>query len=213
MKEEKTKSKKSVIYYVILAVCAALIITATVLTVYFVTRKTETIAENPPVVGPDDPNKPGPDDPDDPDKPSSGDAVKFVVPVEANTYSMAYAEIVHNETVGWWYRHKAIDFNVEKGTDVLAMADGTVTKVSYAKETGNLIVIDHGDGISTSYRFVEPIEGLGVGEKVTKGQKIAEVAEAYGTEAFAGEHLHLEMFLGKDPVDPADYVDIVLEEK
>ena len=110
------------------------------------------------------------------------------------------------------------DGDLQALTDVtLTVGDGDVygivTKVSYAKETGNLIVIDHGDGISTSYRFVEPIEGLGVGEKVTKGQKIGEVAEAYGTEAFAGEHLHLEMFLGKDPVDPADYVDIVLEEK
>lgn len=215
MKEEKAKSKKSVIYYVILAVCAALIITATVLTVYFVTRSSEPAAEKPPIVDPDDPNNPdNPDNPDDPNKPSGGqDAVKFVVPVSTNTYTMAYAEILHNETVGWWYRHKAIDFNVEKGTDVLAMADGTVTEVSYAEETGNLIVIDHGDGLSTSYRFVDPVEGLGVGEKVAKGQKIAEVAEAYGTEAFAGEHLHLEMYLNKNPVDPADYVDIVLEEK
>ncbi len=218
MKEEKTKSKKSVIYYVILAVCALLIITATVLTVYFVTRKTETVAEKPPVVQPDDPKDPDdpadPDDPVNPDKPSSGDDnVKFVSPVSASTYTMAYAEIVHNETVGWWYRHNAIDFNVAKGTDVYAMADGTVTEVSYAEETGNLIVVDHGDGLKTSYRFVEPVEGLGVGEKVTKGQKIAEVAAAYGTEAYAGEHLHLEMYLGKNPVDPADYVDLVLDKK
>ncbi len=215
MKEEKTKSKKSVIYYVILAVCALLIITATVLTVYFVTRSSEPVAENPPVVEPDDPADPDdPAKPDDPNKPSSGeDGVKFVVPVNTTAYTMAYGEILHNETVGWWYRHNAVDFNVAKGTEVLAMADGTVTQVSYAEETGNLIVVDHGDGLKTSYRFVEPIEGLGVGEKVTKGQKIGEVAAAYGTEAFAGEHLHLEMYLGKNPVDPADYVDIVLEEK
>ncbi len=221
MKEEKTKSKKSIIYYVILAVSAVLIITATVLTVYFVTRSSEPALDTPPIVEPDDPSKPGdkddpakPGDKDDPNKPSSGeDGVKFVSPVSSNSYEMAYAEIFHNETVGWWYRHKAIDFKTPKGSEVVAMADGTVKEVSYAEETGNLIVIDHGDGLTTQYRFVEPVAGLGVGEKVTKGQKIAEVADAYGTEAFSGEHLHLEMYLSGKPVDPADYVELVLTEK
>ena len=93
------------------------------------------------------------------------------------------------------------------------MADGTVESVSISKELGNLIVIDHGDGLKTFYRFVEPTEGLAAGQKVTKGQKIGEVAAAYGSEACGGEHLHLEITLGGDYVDPSDYLEPVLEEK
>ena len=49
MKEEKTKSKKTILYSVIVGVCALLLITATVLTVVFATRNTDPVAEIPPV--------------------------------------------------------------------------------------------------------------------------------------------------------------------
>ena len=42
---------------------------------------------------------------------------------------------------------------------------------------------------------------------------IAKVAEAYGTEANDGTHLHLEMTLNGKAVDPTDYIDVTLEEK
>ena len=214
--EEKTntKSKKRIIYYVILAVCALLLIAGIVLTVYFVTQPTNTLVTPPPVDNPDDPSGPSqPNEPDDPSEPSGGDAVRFVTPINCDSYSVVYGEIYENGTLGWWYRHKAIDFTADAGTEVRSMADGTVESVSLSKELGNLIIINHGDGLKTLYRFVEPVETLKEGAKVTKGQKIGEVAEAYGSEAFDGEHLHLEMTLGKDYVDPTDYLQPVLDEK
>ena len=213
MKEEKTKSKKSFIYYLILGICVLLIVTATVLTIYFVTQKNTSTLEGPPV---DDPDKnPDDGDKDDPDKPSDGsDTVKFVVPLSNNNkYTMAYGEIWHNETVDTWYRHYALDFLADAGTEVVAMADGEVLQVSTMEETGNLIVIDHGDGLVTSYRFVEPVKGLGKGDEVKKGDKIGEIAAPYGSEAHVGEHLHLEDTLNDVYVDPGKYIEVVLQEK
>ncbi len=46
-----------------------------------------------------------------------------------------------------------------------------------------------------------------------KGDKIAEVATAYGSEAKDGEHLHLEMEENGKKVDPAKYLDIEYDEK
>ncbi len=231
-KSTNTKSRKRIVYYVIVGVSALLLIAGIVLTVYFVTAGSKPIAEKPPVIEdpddpdePDGPNEPGePDNPDGPDDPtgpnepepgtpSGGESAKFVKPVDSEVYSVVYEQIYNNETLGWWYRHKAIDFDAAAGAEVCAMADGTVESVSYSKETGNLITIDHGDGLKTMYRFVEPLDTLKEGSKVTVGQKIATVAESYGSEAFQGTHLHLEVMLKGDFVDPAEYFAPVLDEK
>ena len=237
--EEKTnnntKSKKRVIYYVIMGICALLLIAGIILTVYFVTEGGKPVVEKPPIDNPDDPNNPenpgGPEDPNDPNdpndpagptdpedpegpnEPSGGEGVKFVKPLDYESYAVVYATIYENKTLGWWYRHKAIDFDAEVGTEVFAMAAGTVETISYSPETGNLIVINHGNDLKTIYRFVEPVDSLKEGQTVTMGQKIGEVAEAYGSEAFHGPHLHLEVMLKGEYVDPADYLEPVLEEK
>ncbi len=218
MKEEKTKSKKKVIYYLIVAVCALLLIAATVLTVYFVTAGSKNVVEKPPVTDPSDPG----DDPSDPNDPSGseptpptgGDAVTFVSPIDCETVDAQFGDIFCNQTMhGWYYHHQGIDFTAPAGTEVKAVAAGKVSYIGPHENLGNLIIVDHDDGVKSYYYFCEPVTGLAVGASVTQGMKIAEVAEAYGFEAFLGPHLHFEMYLEDDLVDPADYFDPVLGEK
>ena len=225
MKEEKTKSKKSIIYSVIVGICALMLIAATVLTVYFATRSTDPVVNLPPVDDTQDPpvddtQDPPVDDTQDPpddsgkDEPSGGDNVAtFCKPIEYEEYSVVYDTIYNNRTLGWWYRHKAIDCAAAAGTSVVSMAKGTVETVSVSKELGNLVVIDHGNGLKSYYRFIEPTDTLKEGASVEMGQKIGTVAESYGSEAADGTHLHLEMELKGDFVDPVDYLEPVLEEK
>jgi len=217
MKEEKAKSKKKLLYYVILGISVLLIAAATVLTVYFVSGRTDDVLDNPSIENPDD-KQPGDETPDDnkpDDKPTGGDAEepKYVAPLASVKYTLAYGEIYTNETVGWIYRHNALDFSAEVGAEVYAMADGEVTEVSYNDKTGNYIVVDHGNGLKSLYRFVEPTKGLGKGATVKKGQVIASVAEAYGSEFKDGPHLHFEVSLNGKAVNPVDYFEAVLEEK
>lgn len=232
-KTENTPKRKKLIYSLILAVCVLLLVTATILTVYFVTTGKQNVLENP--VGgtdepggtlpegpdepggtlPENPDEPGGNLPEDPSQPSGGDdTVKFVSPVAAGVCTVNYDAVYTNMALNGSIRiHKAVDFAAQSGTDVVAVSAGTVQTVSYSNELGNLIVIDHGDGLKSYYRFIEPIEGLKEGAKVECGEKIAEVAEAYGTENKDGEHLHFQLELNAEWVDPADYFDVTYEEK
>lgn len=214
---EITSRKKKLIYSLIASIAILMIATATALTIYFVTKGGDEILDNPPSVeNPDDgeePNKPS--EPEEPDKPSDGDnTVKFVAPLpDGRVCSIEYNAIYSNKTLNRIYRHGGVDFSADVGTDVFAIADGKVTSVSLSEELGNVIAIDHGDGLISYYRFVEPVADLNAGDTVSQGMKIGTVAAAYGTEASDGTHLHLEIELSGKGVDPADYFDVTYEEK
>lgn len=225
MSEETTNTKpkkKRLLYYIVLAVCVLLLIAATVLTVYFLTAGPSETLEGPdegqqgqvPDTGNTGNDKEEENKDPDPVQPSGGeDAVKFVSPIEGVSYTVEYNVIYNNETLGWIYRHKAVDFNAAAGTEVKCMADGIVESISYSEETGNIVLVDHGDGLKTLYRFVEPDSKLKEGASIKKGQTLGVVASAYGIEHKDGEHLHLEIELNGDPVDPTEYLGTVNGEK
>lgn len=233
MKDKETAStpnRKKLIYSILAAVCALLLIAATVLTVYFVTNRPREVLDAPPVDDnpvddtPDDPpvdskpeDPPVDDKPDDPpvdNTPSGGEGkVLFAAPVEGATCTLEYMTVYNNASLDKWYRHCAVDFAAEEGTKVLAMSDGVVAEISLSAELGNLITLEHEGGVKTIYRFVEPTASLKVGDHVTQGQQIGSVAAAYGTEYKDGAHLHLEMKVNGEHVDPMDYIDATLEEK
>lgn len=228
-------SKKKLIYSIIAAVCALLLITATVLTVYFVTTShSNTLLEKPNgdisgnEPGENEPsgNEPGGEEPDNKpgstepggnepggNEPTGGEKTAFIKPVSAEACSLEYNAIYHNTSLDRWYKHLAVDFSAEEGSSVFSMADGVVKTISMEEVLGNYIVIEHEGGVTAIYRFVEPVENLKEGDTVTQGQVIATVAAAYGTEYKDGTHLHLEMKLGNQHVDPMTYIDVTYEEK
>ena len=124
-----------------------------------------------------------------------------------------YGEVYYNETLNKIYRHNAVDFAAAEGEEVACIAEGTVLEVSLSEELGNLVTVDHGDGLVSAYRFVEPKEGLKAGDKVEQGDVLGTVAAPYGTEAHGGAHLHFELSLDGESVDPADHLDLTYEEK
>ena len=219
MKEEKTISRKKVLYYVLIAVSVLLLAAAIVLTVYFTTGAPNDIAETPgdnQGTLPGDDETPGGDEDDDqeePDEPTGGETEQYVLPVAAESCSVEHNAIYANAAIGMYYRHSGVDFAAEAGAEVYAMADGVVKSVSLSEQLGNLITITHDDGLETTYRFVEPVETLDVGDTVAAGEVIAHVAEAYGTESHDGTHLHFEVTLDGEQEDPANYLDLVYEEK
>lgn len=209
---EPTSRKKKLIYTLIASISLLMVIAATVLTIYFVTRPNEGVLDNPPPA--DNPDKPNEQEPDEPTKPSNGDdTVKFVAPLQYESCMVEYNTIYTNHTLNKIYRHRGVDFGAAEGTQVCAIADGKVISVSLSEELGNVITIDHGDGLISYYRFVEPTAGLNAGDTVRQGAPIATVAAAYGTEASDGTHLHLEIELNGKGVDPSEYFDITYEEK
>lgn len=83
--------------------------------------------------------------------------------------------------------HNGIDIAAPTGTDVLAPADGVVSKISWHNGGGNQLHIKHDNGYTTGYAHLSSY-AVKVGDKVKKGQKVAEVGN---TGASTGPHLHL----------------------
>lgn len=100
--------------------------------------------------------------------------------------------------------HKGIDLGAPNGTNILAAGDGVVIVASWWSGYGNTVIIDHGNGYWTLYGHIRN-GGTVVekGDNVKRGQKVAEVGS---TGESTGNHLHFEVRINEDPVDPKPYL-------
>ena len=98
--------------------------------------------------------------------------------------------------------HEGIDVAAPMGAPIVAPASGTVTKVGYENGYGNVLEIDHGNGIVTRYAHCSRID-VRSGQHVTRGQRIAAVGS---TGLATGPHLHYELHINGKVVNPLTYV-------
>lgn len=98
--------------------------------------------------------------------------------------------------------HKGVDFAAPTGTPIYAAAAGTVTSAGYSGKAGNLIIINHGNGLQTYYMHCNKIY-VKAGQQVSKGQNIAAVGT---TGNSTGPHLHFQVMSGGTPVNPLKYL-------
>lgn len=98
--------------------------------------------------------------------------------------------------------HKGLDFAGKKGSDVIAVGIGVVTKVARDPGFGKLIEINHGNGYVTRYGHNEAVL-VKEGERVDQGQTIAKMGSSGRS---TGPHLHFEVLLYGEQVNPATYV-------
>lgn len=102
--------------------------------------------------------------------------------------------------------HRGVDVAAAAGTPVLAPADGTVTVATESYEpspaSGTVIIIDHGDGLTTFYSHLGTLE-VREGQRVTRGSLIAGVGS---TGRSTGPHVHVEVLRDGEHADPADFV-------
>lgn len=97
--------------------------------------------------------------------------------------------------------HDGVDFAVAQGTDVLAVADGTVLEVSYDWQRGIYVMIDCGGGVIAEYRHLEK-HTVSPGDTVSQGDIIAYTGY---TGAATGPHLHFSLIVDGAYVDPMAY--------
>ncbi|MBP1856955.1 murein DD-endopeptidase MepM/ murein hydrolase activator NlpD [Rhizobium herbae] len=98
--------------------------------------------------------------------------------------------------------HAGIDFRAPTGTRILATAPGTVIAAGKTGGYGNLVEIDHGNGITTRYAHLSTIL-VNVGNKVSTGEAIA---RSGSTGRSTGPHLHYEVRLNGEAVDPMRFL-------
>ncbi|MBP5186860.1 MAG: peptidoglycan DD-metalloendopeptidase family protein [Clostridiales bacterium] len=120
-------------------------------------------------------------------------------------YGMRYHPVYHYDKMHW-----GVDLGGSYGNPIVAAADGTVIKVDEPVEGqntgsvnyGNYCVIDHGNGITTCYAHCRDVY-VSVGDKVSAGQTIAECGS---TGTSTGPHLHFEVRVNGQKVDPVPYI-------
>jgi len=105
---------------------------------------------------------------------------------------------------GWrWGRmHQGIDIGVGMGTPIKAAAAGTVIYCGWESGYGNLTVIDHGGNLATAYGHQSSI-AVACGQQVAQGDVIGYVG---CTGHCTGPHLHFEVRIDGNPVDPLGYL-------
>ena len=139
--------------------------------------------------------------------------ISFIMPVEQVSFILDYSDtMVFNETLGRYSSHRAIDFFAEEGTAVVAVYGGKIDSIETTLLSGVTVVIDHGDGLKTTYNSIEIDEDeLFVGKKVEVGEVIGTVSTTNRQEYKSGAHLHFQVTEDGEVIDPSKY--LTLQEK
>jgi len=98
--------------------------------------------------------------------------------------------------------HEGIDFNAETGTPVGAAAAGVVQSAEWHPEFGNVIDIDHGEGLTSRYAHLSKVN-VKPGQLIRRGEVIGAVGS---TGRSTGAHLHFEVRMLGVAQDPAAFL-------
>ena len=98
--------------------------------------------------------------------------------------------------------HPGMDIDGERGSIVVAPANGTVIKSGWQGGYGNMIEIDHGNGLTTRYGHLSRIN-IQVGDTIGRGQEIGLVGS---TGRSTGPHLHFEIRLNDKAINPRRFL-------
>ena len=98
--------------------------------------------------------------------------------------------------------HEGLDFSAATGTPIYAAAGGIVTAAERTPDYGNIVKVDHGSGLETRYAHASKLM-VKVGDRVEKGQIVALVGS---TGRSTGAHLHYEIRLNGNALDPRKYL-------
>lgn len=99
-------------------------------------------------------------------------------------------------------QHDGVDFVAPTGTPIVAAAGGVVVASEWHHEYGNMIDIDHGNGLRTRYAHASKVL-VKVGDLVRPGQLIARVGS---TGRSTGAHLHFEVHVDGTPRNPGSFL-------
>jgi murein DD-endopeptidase MepM/ murein hydrolase activator NlpD len=101
-------------------------------------------------------------------------------------------------------KHFAVDIVVAKDTPIKATADGTVILAEWTTQTGYVIIIDHGNGLISTYKHNASLT-KSQGDLVKSGEVIA--LSGNTGELTTGPHLHFELWNDGYPIDPTTFID------
>ncbi len=139
----------------------------------------------------------------------------FVAPVVGSVSKAFDIDIpVYSLTMNDYRAHTGVDIGAELGSEVVTASNGIVCRIWNDPLMGRCIMVDHGDDIYTTYMNLSVESGaeLEVGTKVSMGQAIGTVGESALIEIAEEPHLHLEMKVNGNYVNPLEYMGVSAEQ-
>jgi murein DD-endopeptidase MepM/ murein hydrolase activator NlpD len=122
-------------------------------------------------------------------------------PVEAAQLGSAFGWRIDPFT-GRSALHTGLDFQADPGAAIVAAAGGVVVTQELHPAYGNMVEVDHGNGLITRYAHASRVF-VKVGDVIKRGQKMAEVGT---TGRSTGPHLHFEVLVQGVPQDPRKFL-------
>lgn len=134
---------------------------------------------------------------------SKGDVdIDFLTPVSGtNTGSYGRRRVFNGQKRR---PHSGMDFAADKGTPIRAPSAGTVIELGDFFFSGNLVYLDHGQGLISMFAHLDEIDVV-LGERVEKGQVVGKVG---ATGRVTGPHLHWSLGLNGTWIDPALFIGV-----
>lgn len=119
-------------------------------------------------------------------------------------YSMA--ALVYDVTMRDWRTHDGLDLAADKGAQVRAAANGVVTAVYNDDRYGTTVVMEHANGLTSTYASLAETPTVAVGDHVGVGEVIGAVGDTALCEIGEASHLHFAMARNGESVDPKEYM-------
>lgn len=129
--------------------------------------------------------------------------IPTTLPIAQGYYSSNYGQRI-DPISGRQSMHTGVDLIAPTGTPILAAAGGRVAAVEFQHEYGNIVDVDHENGLTTRYAHVSK-SMVKVGDIVMKGQVIAQVGSTGRT---TGPHLHFEVREKGIPLNPNKFLSL-----
>ncbi len=149
--------------------------------------------------------EPAPSEPSAPEQPKA--PAVYTWPVKGEILRGYSLEVLaYDETMGDWRTHSGIDIAADVGIKVLCTSDGTVKDVYQDDLMGSTVVVDHGDGLTSTYSNLSDNPAVTVGQEVETGTVLGTVGSTAIAEGSSPSHLHLEMAKDGIAVDPVNYL-------
>ncbi len=170
-----------------------------------------TTAPTPVTTAPVETTKPTKPTDAEPTVPTAETLPTLLLPVSGNLLRAHDLEVpVWSNTMADYRTHCGLDIAAQMGASVCAAADGVIAQVWEDPMMGQCISVKHaGDGL-TIYRGLSPILPVGIepGVEVRAGQLIANIGESAMIEIAEEPHVHFELMIGDEYVNPLDYLSV-----
>ncbi len=137
----------------------------------------------------------------------SGAQTNFQPPVDGSIIRVfSINSLIYSETLNQWMTHSGVDIAAPKGTEVRSIAGGIVENVYYDDMMGMTVVIKHDESITSVYSNLKQEVSVEIGDEIEARAVIGQIGDTALEECLERSHLHFELIVDGQPVNPTEYM-------